>query len=187
MFTIDVGIPDNQANVFEYTDIPFKIDLKSYHYYFEEWKNDSRFVYSHIIVKDIITELNQLIDTQIPPYFFLFVGHYSHVIIILMYFGILISISLLENRFVAFLFACVLLVAFSHSLICATYQYFKTKSIIDVVQKRLHVINKTCFEKEFYFKLINVGEESKCLNVLLKILGHSTYSLRLVYFYIRLI
>ncbi|CRG95336.1 conserved Plasmodium protein, unknown function [Plasmodium gallinaceum] len=188
MFNIDLGKPEVDLTVCDYTDIQMYVSLLRYEYKFEPWSNDSRYLYSHENMQRIIKELNILMKSKIPSFSVFFISTFSYALMVTSYVGIFIFYIIEYDLFIAFLFSCLFLIAFVHYIMCMIYRYIVTKSVIESIEKRIKHLNKKYKDEQIYFKLINFsGLGFKYLKILPTFRGQKYFTLRVIYMYCKLI
>ncbi|CRG99819.1 conserved Plasmodium protein, unknown function [Plasmodium relictum] len=188
MLNINLGKPEIDLAVCDYTDIQMYLSLIKYEYVFESWSNDSRYLYSHENMQRVIKELNILMKSKIPMSSIFFISAFSYALMVISYVGIVIFYIIKYDLFKAFLFSCLFLIAFIHYIMCMVYRYLVTKSVIESVEKKIKYLNKKYKDEQIYFKLINFSALGfKYLKILPRFRGQKYFTLRVIYLYCKLI
>ncbi|EUD65660.1 hypothetical protein C922_03908 [Plasmodium inui San Antonio 1] len=184
MLNSDFGKPQDDVEVYEYTDIPMHVSLPTYVYKFKPWNNDTRYLYPPEKMQREIDDLNLLMKSMVPRTSTLFMSTISCTLMFLSFCGLIIFFHFKKDVDTSFIFACTFLASFVHYFISIVFRYLITKSVIMSVESRIKELNEKYETEKIYFKLINL---SNCGLKYLKFhwRGKNTehYALRVVYKY----
>ncbi|KYO03227.1 hypothetical protein PGSY75_0311000 [Plasmodium gaboni] len=223
MMNPNLGKPDDDLAVYDYTDISMNVCLMKYEYIFDPWTNDSRYLYSNENMQNEIEALNELMKSKVSlthkkKYWFLYLKKFSLLLFIYIFIlfinifffffrvclffnpafsylfmtigfaGIFVFYKMKNDLSIAFIFACIFLVAFSHYIMCIICSYIITKGVINSVETRIKSLNIKYKKEKIYFKLINLSSFGlKYLKLFTLSKGQAYFTLRVIYKYCKII
>ncbi|CAI7720193.1 hypothetical protein PVIIG_03050 [Plasmodium vivax India VII] len=157
MLNSDLGKPQDDVAVYEYTDIPMHVSLPRYVYKFKPWNNDTRYLYPPEKMQGEIDDLNLLMKSMVPRISTLFMSTISCNLMLLSFCGLIIFFHFKKDVDTSFIFACIFLGSFIHYVISIVCRYLITKAVIMAVESRLKELNAKYDSEKIYFKLINLS------------------------------
>ncbi|SCP04278.1 conserved Plasmodium protein, unknown function [Plasmodium ovale] len=188
MLNSDLAKPEVDLTVCDYTDIPMHVSLITYEYIFDPWSNDSRYIYSHEQMQREIDELNALIKSKVPWISVFFISSFSYFCMVISTMGMFIFHKCNDNVSVAFVFACIFIIAFVHYVMCIVCRYLITRSVIEAIETKVKELNNKYDCEQIHFKFINFsGLGFKYLKFLPKFKDKIYFTLRVVYRYCKII
>ncbi|SOV10847.1 conserved Plasmodium protein, unknown function [Plasmodium gaboni] len=188
MMNPNLGKPDEDLAVYDYTDISMNVCLMKYEYIFDPWTNDSRYLYSNENMQSEIEALNELMKSKVSLVCLFFNPAFSYLFMTIGFAGIFVFYKMKNDLSIAFIFACIFLVAFSHYIMCIICSYIITKGVINSVETRIKSLNIKYKKEKIYFKLINLSSFGlKYLKLFTLSKGQAYFTLRVIYKYCKII
>ncbi|SOS76517.1 conserved Plasmodium protein, unknown function [Plasmodium sp. gorilla clade G1] len=188
MMNPTLGKPEEDLAVYDYTDISMNVCLIKYEYIFDPWTNDSRYLYSNENMQNEIEALNELMKSKVSLVCVFFNPAFSYLFMTIGFVGMFVFYKMKNDLSMAFIFACMFLVAFSHYIMCIICSYIITKGVIKSVETRIKSLNIKYKKEKIYFKLINLSSFGlKYLKLFTLSKGQAYFTLRVIYKYCKII